>query len=75
MPKKLLDRNKAIVQLLKCGWTKYAVANLFGKYGWGKCSVYLVMRRDWEKYNIPTQAELEQIEQEYKLNIKQKNAI
>lgn len=74
MPKKLYTRNKAIIQLLKLGWTKHAVAQLFQKFGWGKSAIYLVMRRDWDKYNLPTSDELKEISDKYHISIKEFNS-
>ena len=69
MPKNCKLRNKAIVQLLRLGWAKCAVARVFHKLGYAKTSIYLVMKRDWDKYQLPTSEELKQISDAYKINI------
>jgi hypothetical protein len=65
MPRCYKLRNQAIVHLFRLGWSKYSIAKLFQKHGgWKKAGIYLVLRRDIEKYPLPPIETIKKIQEE-----------
>ena len=67
MPARKNNRNKAIVQLYKLGNTKHSILLLFPEMG--KRNLYAVIKRDYNRYPLPSAEEIKRLAEEYSLTV------